>query len=49
MNPTTVAESAERIGNLPPDAQAFVLQVGLILIALAALVVAMRALARRSR
>ena len=49
MNPTNVAESAERLGNLSPAAQTFLLQLGLIVVALAALLVAMRALARRSR
>ncbi|HST57848.1 MAG TPA: hypothetical protein VLK84_04100 [Longimicrobium sp.] len=49
MNPTTIAESTERVAALPPAAQAFLLQAGLIVVALAALAVAMKALARRSR
>jgi hypothetical protein len=49
MSPNTIADAGERLGALSPAAQAFLLQMGLIAVALVALVVAMKALARRSR
>jgi hypothetical protein len=49
MNPTTVAAAADSLASLPPAGHDFLIQLGLVVIALTALAVAFKALSRRGR
>jgi hypothetical protein len=49
MSPSTISSSIERLVNLDPAQQSFLLQLGLIAVALAALTVAVKALTKRGR